>query len=161
MLDLAFVRDNLEVVRQKLALRGLTGSLDGFLDLDTDRRKAITEVEGLKQRRNKANDEIATLKKSGKDASAQIAEMKQVSADIKTLDERVADLDGRLREILKTLPNLPHSSVPQGEGAGQNVEVRRWGTPLEFSFGPKAHWELAEALGILDFERAVKITGAR
>jgi seryl-tRNA synthetase len=161
MLDLSFVRDNLELVQQKMALRGAAVDLEGFRALDKDRRQAISEVERLKHRRNQANDEIAGLKKSGQDAAVRIAEMKQVSADIKALDGKVAELDGQLRDILKTLPNLPHSSVPEGQTAEQNVEVRRWGTPPEFSFTPKAHWDLGEALGILDLERASKITGAR
>ena len=161
MLDLAFVRDNLELVQQKMALRGARVDLDGFRALDSERRQAITEVERLKARRNQANDAIASLKKSGQDAAAQIAEMKQVSTEVKGLDEKVAELDGRLRDLLKTLPNLPHSSVPEGATAEQNVEVRRWGTPRTFAFPAKPHWELGEALGILDLERAAKVTGAR
>jgi len=161
MLDLAFVRDNLELVQAKMALRGARVDLDGFRALDGERRQAITEVERLKARRNQANDAIASLKKSGQDAAAQIAEMKQVSTEIKGLDEKVAELDGRLRDLLTTLPNLPHSSVPEGASAEQNVEVRRWGTVPTFSFAAKPHWELGEALGILDLERAAKVTGAR
>ncbi len=161
MLDLAFVRDNLDLVARKLALRGGQFDLEGFQALDKERRAAISEAEALKGRRNKANDEIASLKKAGGDASAAIAQMKQVSTDIKVLDERANQLDDQLREILKTMPNLPHSSVPVGKSAEQNQEVRRWGTPREFSFTPKPHWEIGEALGILDLERARKISGAR
>ncbi len=161
MLDLAFVRDNLDLVRKKLELRGVKNGLEGFLELDHNRRHVITNVENLKQRRNQASEDIAKLKKSGQDAGSQIAAMKEVGTEIKTLDQLVEQLDGKLREILKTIPNLPHSSVPEGWGPEQNVEVRRWGTPREFSFTPKSHWELGEALGILDFERAGKISGAR
>jgi len=161
MLDLAFVRDNLELVQAKMALRGARVDLDGFRELDRQRRQAITEVEKLKAQRNQANDEIARLKKNGQDASGQIAEMKQVSTAIKGLDESVSELDGRLRDLLKTLPNLPHSSVPEGASAEQNVEVRRWGTPRTLAFTAKSHWELGETLGILDLERAAKITAGR
>jgi seryl-tRNA synthetase len=161
MLDLAFVRENLELVQRKMALRGARVDLEGFRELDRQRRQAITEVESLKARRNQASDEIARLKKGGQDASPQIAEMKQVSADIKARDEQVAELDGRLRELLKTIPNLPHDTVPEGATAEENVEVRRWGVPRDFGFPPKPHWELGESLGILDLERAAKVTAAR
>jgi seryl-tRNA synthetase len=161
MLDLAFVRDNLDLVARKLALRGGQFDLEGFRALDKERRAAISEAEALKGRRNLANDQIASLKKSGGDATAAIAEMKQVSTDIKSLDERANRLDEELREILKAMPNLPHSSAPVGYSAEENQEVRRWGTPREFSFTPKPHWEIGEALGILDLERARKISGAR
>jgi seryl-tRNA synthetase len=161
MLDLAFVRDNLDLVARKLALRGGQFDLEGFRTLDLERRAAISEAEALKGRRNKANDEIAAIKKSGGDATAAIAEMKQVSTEIKSLDERANQLDDQLREIMKRMPNLPHSSVPVGTSAEENQEVRRWGTPREFTFTPKPHWEIGEALGILDLERARKISGAR
>src|ERR1022692_2874290 len=161
MLDLAFVRDNLDLVARKLALRGGQFDLEGFRLLDKERRAAISEAEGLKGRRNKANDEIAGIKKSGGDAAAAIAEMKLVSTDIKSLDERATQLDDQLREIMKTMPNLPHSSVPVGQSAEENQEVRRWGTPRTFSFTPKPHWEIGEALHFLDLERARIISGAR
>ncbi len=161
MLDLGFVRDNLDLVAKKLATRGGQFDLEGFRALDQERRAAIAKTENLKSRRNKANDEIAALKKSGGDAATAIAEMKNVSAEIKSLDERASRLDDELREIMKTMPNLPHASVPVGASADDNKEVKRWGTPREFSFTPKPHWELGEALGILDLERARKISGAR
>jgi seryl-tRNA synthetase len=161
MLDLGFVRDNLDLVAAKMALRGGQFDLDAFRTLDRERRQAISEAENLKSRKNKASEAIASLKKSGQDASAQIAEMKQVGVDISALDERAKQLDDQLREFMKIMPNLPHSSVPVGRTADDNVEVRRWGTPREFSFTPKPHWEIGADLGILDLERAAKISGAR
>ncbi len=161
MLDLGFVRENLDLLEQKLAQRGMRVDLGRFRELDRERRQAIVEVEKKKHRRNQANDEIARLKKSGQDASAEIADMKQLSAEIKTLDDRVGKLDAELREILVTIPNLQHSSVPVGQSEEANLEVRRWGAPPQFSFQPKPHWELGEALGILDLERAAKVAGAR
>jgi seryl-tRNA synthetase len=161
MLDLAFVRENLDLVERKLAERGSSLKLDRFREVDQQRRRLLTEVEALKSQRNKAGDQIGALKKSGGDASAIMAEMAGVSERIKQLDEQVKQVDEELREFLTTIPNVPHSSVPVGGSAADNVEVRRWGTPREFSFKPKAHWELGEQLGILDMERGAKITGAR
>jgi seryl-tRNA synthetase len=119
------------------------------------------EAETRKARRNKVSDEIAALKKAKQDASALIAEMKQVGTEIQEWDEKANKYDEQLQELLRTIPNLPHSSVPVGRGSEENQEVRRWGTPREFDFEPKAHWDLGPALGILDFERARKIAGTR
>jgi len=118
-------------------------------------------VEQHKAARNKASDEIARLKKAKQDASALIAEMKRVSDEIKQSDERVAELDGRVREFMLMVPNLPHSSVPVGQDSAANVEVRRWGAPPKFDFAPRPHWEVGESAGILDLPRAAKIAGAR
>jgi seryl-tRNA synthetase len=163
MLDLNYVRENLDLVARRLALRGpnAAAGLDRFRELDAERRRSLTEVETLRNRRNTASDEIARLKKNKQDASALIAEMKQVSDRIKELDERAKKLDADLHELLAGLPNVPHESAPAGSTPEDNPEVRRWGTRPEFSFPPKPHWELGEALGILDFERAAKIAGAR
>jgi seryl-tRNA synthetase len=161
MLDLGFVRDNLEMVKQKMRERGLADLLDGFESLDRERRKFLVEAESRKARRNKVSDEIATLKKQKQDASTLIAEMKQVSDEIKALDEKATSCDDRLRELLRNVPNLPHGSVPIGRGPGDNREIRRWGEPRPFDFEPQPHWELGPKLGILDFERAAKISGAR
>jgi seryl-tRNA synthetase len=163
MLDLNSVRDNLPLVEEKLRQRGLDPAavLRDFRDVDTQRRHAITEAETLKARRNKASEDIAKLKKTGQDATAVMAETKDLREQIQTREKTAADLDARLQEILAGIPNLPHASVPVGHSAGENVEVRRWGQVPQFDFTPKPHWELGEQLGILDLERAVKLTGAR
>src|SRR3982074_2588103 len=163
MLDLNFVRDNLPLVEEKLRQRGLDPSavLKDFREVDTQRRHAITEAETLKARRNKASEDIAKLKKSGQDATAAMVETKDLREQIQTREKTAADLDARLQEILAGIPNLPHASVPVGHSADENVEVRRWGQAPHFDFAPKPHWELGEQLGILDLERAVKLTGAR
>ncbi len=163
MLDLNFVRDNLPLVEEKLRQRGMDPSavLKDFHEVDTQRRQAITEAETSKAQRNKASEEIAKLKKTGQDASAAMAETKDLREKIQTLEKTAADLDTRLRDILAGIPNLPNDSVPVGHSAEQNVEVRRWGTPPKLDFTPKAHWDLGADLGILDLERAAKLTGAR
>ena len=161
MLELAFVRENLERLEEKLAQRGLPARLDAFREVDQNRRRLLTEVESLRNLRNRVSDEIASLKQQKADAEERIREMKSVSARIKLLDEEVRQLDAQLREILEGLPNMPHGSTPVGSSPEQNVEVRRWGQPREFSFPARPHWELGEALNILDLARAAKITGAR
>ena len=163
MLDLNFVRENLPLVEEKLRQRGMDPAavLKDFSEVDTQRRQAITEAETSKAQRNKASEEIAKLKKSGQDASAAMAQTKDLREKISALEKTAADLDARLRDILVALPNLPHASVPVGRSAEENVEVRRWGTPPKFDFTPKPHWDLGPELGVLDLERAVKLTGAR
>jgi seryl-tRNA synthetase len=163
MLDLNFVRDNLPVVEEKLRLRGMDPGeiLKDFQEVDTRRRQAITEAETAKARRNRASEEIAKLKKSGQDATAQMAETKELREQIQRLEKAAAELETRLQEILAGIPNLPHQSVPAGKTSEDNVEVRRWGTPPKFDFTPRPHWELGEQLGILDLERATKLSGAR
>jgi seryl-tRNA synthetase len=163
MLDLNFVRENLPLVEEKLRQRGMDPAavLRNFREVDTQRRQAITEAETSKAQRNKASEEIAKLKKSGADASAAMAQTKDLREKIQTLEKTASDLDAQLRDILLGLPNLPNASVPVGHGADDNVEVRRWGTSPKFDFVPKAHWDLGAELGILDLERAVKLTGAR
>ena len=163
MLDLNFVRDNLPLVEEKLRQRGMDPAavLKDFQEVDTQRRQAITEAETMKARRNKASEDIAKLKKAGQDATAAMAETKELRERIQAQEKTAGDLDVRLREILLGLPNLPHASVPVGRSADDNVEVRRWGKAPEFDFAPKPHWELGEQLGVLDLERAVKLTGAR
>ena len=163
MLDLNFVRENLPLVQEKLCQRGLDPAsvLKDFREADTRRRQAITEAETSKAQRNKASEEIAKLKKSGQDATAAMAQTKELRERISELEKTATDLDARLRDILVGIPNLPHASVPVGHSADDNVEVRRWGTPPKFNFTPKPHWDLGSELGILDLERAAKLTGAR
>src|SRR2546429_5190880 len=162
MLDLNFVRDNLPLVEEKLRQRGMNPAevLKDFRAIDGERRQAITAAETLQAGRNRASEEIAKLKKSGQDASAQILGTKELREQIQESEKRVAEQEARLREILTSLPNLPHASVPAGKSAEDNVGERRLGTPPQFDFKPKPHWELGEELGVLDLERAVKLSGA-
>ena len=143
------------------ANRGVSIDFDSFRAIDQERRERITSTERLKAQRNKASEEIPRLKKAREDASALLAEMKKVSEEIKLADERIAELDAQLLQFMLTVPNRPHASVPVGHAAAANVEVRRWGAPPKFDFKPRPHWEIAENAGILDFQRAVKIAGAR
>lgn len=161
MHDLSYFRDHLEEFADMAKKRNIALDLDGFRALDKERRQLITENEQRKAQRNKASDEIARLKKAKENADALIAEMKQVSERIKQADERVNELDARQRELLLNIPNVPHKSVPYGQGAEGNEEVRRWGNPPKFDFQPKPHWEVGEQAGILDLEAAARITGAR
>jgi seryl-tRNA synthetase len=161
MLDLGFVREHLDVVEQMARNRGITLDLDRFRAIDGERRQLITAAERLKAERNKASDEIAKRKRAGEDASALVAEMKRVSDEIKKDDLRIGELDESLREFMLTVANIPHSSVPIGKGAADNVEVRRWGQPPKFGFAPKPHWEVGERAGILDLAAAAKIAGTR
>ena len=163
MLDLNFVRDNLPLIEERLRQRGLDPAevLKDFRAIDARRRQAIAELEALQARRNRASEEIARLKKEKQDAAAKIAETKELRETIQQLDEKVQHEDAALRQMLATIPNLPHASVPVGQTPADNVEVRRWGKPPQFDFVPKPHWDLGEQLGILDLERATKLTGAR
>jgi seryl-tRNA synthetase len=161
MHDLNYFRDHLDLYAEMAKKRGITLDLDSFRTLDRERRELITETEQLKAKRNKANDEIVRLKKEKQNTDAILAEMKSVSERIKRSDERIVALDQTQRELLLTIPNIPHSSVPVGTSAADNVEVRRWGAPPKFDFTPKPHWEVGENSGILDLSVATKITGAR
>ena len=163
MLDLAFVRDNLPLLEDKLRQRGMDPAevLKDFREIDTQRRHAITQMETLKAERNRASEDIARLKKSGQDASLQVEQTKALREKSQELEKAAEEQDARLRQILTNIPNVPHASVPVGSGAEGNVEVRRWGTPPKLDFAAKPHWELGEQLGVLDLERATKLTGAR
>ncbi len=163
MLDLAFVRDNLPLIEQEMRQRGLAPSeiIGRFGELDARRRKAITEAENLKAKRNRASEQIAQLKKNKQDAAALIEETKSLREQIQEHEKVAEQLDAELRGLPVGIPNVPHASVPVGSTAEDNKEVRRWGQPPKFDFTPKPHWELGEALGILDLERAAKLTGAR
>ncbi len=161
MHDLNYFRDHLDVFAAMAKKRGVALDLEAFRALDKERRELITSTEQRKAQRNKASEEIARFKKEKKNADALIAEMKQVSERIKQSDERIAELDATQRELLLTIPNVPHTSVPVGTSAADNKEVRRWGAPPKFDFQPRPHWELGERAGILDLEAATKIAGAR
>jgi len=163
MLDLNFVRNNLPVVEEKLRQRGMDPSvvLKDFRDIDAQRRDAITSVETMKAQRNRVSDEIAKLKKSGQDATALMAETKEMREKIPALEKAAGEFESRLQEILAGIPNLPNDSVPVGKSERDNVEVRRWGTAPKFDFVAKPHWELGEQLGVLDLERAAKLSGSR
>ena len=163
MLDPAFVRDNPEVVEARLRSRGLdpTADLKTLARLEADRRRLLPEVEGLKREQNEAGEAVARAKRAGEDPSAVFAANKARGARIKQLEAELATTEAQRDELLLTLPNLPHASVPVGGSAADNVEVHRWGTTPPFSFSPKPHWDLGVALGVLDFERATRMSGAR
>lgn len=161
MLDLKFVRNNPEIIKEALRKRGASISLDPFLELDERRREKLVEVEKLKNKRNVVSEEIGRLKKAGQLAEDMVLEMRQVSNAIKDMDEEIRVLDQQLQQTLLTIPNIPDESVPVGLDENDNVEVRRWGEPRQFDFEPKPHWDIGESLDILDFERGGKVTGAR
>lgn len=161
MYDLAFFRANLDEIARRLATRGLALDVDKFRELDARRRAAITEAERLRARRNAATEEIGRLRKLGQDTSQRQQQVRELAGRISELEQEAQRLDEQFRQELAGVPNLPHESVPVGAGETGNVEVRRWGRPRDFDFAPKAHWDLGPELGILDFERAAKITGAR
>ena len=161
MLEAKYIREHLEEVRERLATRGQAINLDQFVLIDGERRKTIQEWERLRALQNKVSDEVSKKKKEGRDASDLIDEMKKVSQDLKGLDGIIEEKEKALQDFLLTVPNLPHSSVPVGIDPSDNAEVRRWGDIPKFDFEPKAHWDLGEELGILDFKRGAKITGAR
>ena len=161
MLDLKFVRDHIEPVRRMLHDRQVDLDLESFLGLDEERRQILREVEELKRRRNLASDGIAQMKQARYDATSQIEEMREVSQRIKNLDQQLAAVQEKLDEILLLIPNMPHPSVAVGKDEHDNPVVKVWGRPPEFDFQPKPHWDVAESLGIIDFERAARMTGAR
>src|SRR5882724_4212151 len=161
MLDLAFVRSNFDQVAERLATRGGSLPLDRFRELDRKRRAAITEAEQLKAHKNAESVKIGQLKRSGADTTELQAAIREIGDQIAALDKIVEAVDQEFQELMTGLPNVSHESVPVGKSEEDNVEVRRHGTPTQFDFEPKAHWDLGPELGILDFDRAVKITGAR
>jgi len=161
MLEGKYIREHINEVREKLALRDQTINLEKFLSIDEERRKAIQEWERLRALQKKVSDEVSKKKREGIDASELIAEMKKVSQELKRLDEVVQEKERALQELLLIIPNLPHDSVPKGKDSSGNIEVRRWGEIPKFDFEPKPHWDLGEELGILDFKSGAKIAGAR
>ena len=162
MLDRKLLRDNFEEVVERLATRGVDRqTLEQYRDLDVKRREVLLEVEQQKQTRNAVSQEIAQLKRNKENADDKIAAMKEIGDHIKELDEALSQIDMDLEYIEVRLPNLPHHSVPIGADEADNVEVRRWGTPRTFDFEPLNHWDIAERLDIVDFERGAKVAGSR
>ncbi len=161
MLPIKYVRNETERVRKSLADRNNDLDLDLLLSLDDERRKILGELESLRADKNKVNKEIGQIKKEGGDASALFAQMKNVGGRTKELETRLKEIDPKVNDMLDGIPNIPHDSVPVGMSEEDNREERKWGEPGKFSFEPKPHWDIGEGLGIMDFERAAKITGAR
>ena len=161
MLDAKYIREHIDEVRERLNRRGQNLSLDQFILLDSERRKAIQEWERLRALQKKVSDEVSKRKREGTDASELISEMRKVSQEVKDLDRVVEEKEKALQEFLLVIPNLPHPSVPKGTDSSENEEVRRWGEIPKFDFEPKAHWDIGEELGILDFKNGAKIAGAR
>jgi seryl-tRNA synthetase len=161
MLEAKYIREHLDEVRERIALRGGSVDFEKFVAIDSERRKALQEWEGLRGLQKKVSDEVSRKKRKGEDASDLISEMKKVSQDLKSLDGVVEDKERILQEFLMTVPNIPHPSVPVGRDSIENAVVRRWGDIPAFPFEPKPHWDLGEELGILDFKAGAKIAGAR
>ncbi len=161
MLDIKFVAQNLDVVRAALADRGGKADLSAFEKSDAGRREVLSEIEALRHQRNVVSEEIARMKKAGENAEDKVLRMREVSNRVKELEKDLSVHEAAVREILMGLPNLPHASVPVGKNEEDNTLVKRQGAAPEFAFAPAAHWDIGEALGILDFDRAARITGAR
>ncbi len=161
MLDIKFIRSNPDKVKKALKDRGMDFDLDNLLSIDEKRRKILQEVEELRNKRNTVSQEIGKRKKQGEDASDLISEMKAVGEKIKSLEQELRDTIDKFNALVLEIPNIPHESVPVGEDENDNQVVKRWGDQTEFDFPAKCHWDLGEELGILDFDRAAKITGSR
>jgi len=161
MLDLRFVRENIELITEKMAERGEAFDPIEFLHWGGERKRILQQLEALRAERNRTSEQVAALKKEGKGAGSEIARMKEVSDRIKELDEEEGNCERKLQEVLLQIPNLPHASVPRGRSSEDNQEVRRWGVPPSFRFDPKPHWEIGDALEVIDLGRATKIAGAR
>ncbi len=163
MLDIELLRKDPEWVKERLSTRDKVYAelVDKALELDRERRAILKEIERLRAERNAKSKEIGKLKKEGKDTSELEAEVKNLRESIEKYEVELSEVETKLREVMLSIPNLPHESVPVGEDESQNVEVRRWGKPREFNFQPKPHWEIGERLGIIDFERASKLSGSR
>jgi seryl-tRNA synthetase len=161
MLDVKLLRENFDEVKARMATRCAEVDWDEFVRLDRGRRDALANIERLKEKKNRLSGEIGKLKQSGGDASALMREGEEVSEAIRAGERPLADIEAGFERFMLTLPNLPHASVKVGKNETENREVRRWGNPPPFDFTPKNHWDLGEELGILDFERAAKVAGAR
>ena len=161
MLEIKFVRHNLDLLQNALKARGQAADLDTFKTYDEERRAILQELEALRHRRNVVSDQIAAMKKAGEDSETVVSQMREVSSKIKELEKALAGTREALDRILLGLPNIPHSSVPIGKDESENPVIKKVGEPPQFTFNPKPHWDIGAELGILDFERAAKITGAR
>lgn len=161
MLDLKFIRENPTIVMEGVNKRGTEVNLDSFLALEKQRRQNLGQVEQLKSQRNKVSETIAQKKKAGEESESLIEEMRLVSQQIKEMDDELKEMETKIQTEQLNIPNIPHSSVPAGQSDADNLEIRKWGEPKQFSFMPQAHWDVAEKLGILDFERAGKVSGSR
>ncbi|MEA3232080.1 MAG: serine--tRNA ligase, partial [Thermodesulfobacteriota bacterium] len=161
MLEIKYIRKNLPVVEQSLKARGADVDLGTLLTADEKRRTVLRELEMLRHQRNTVSDEIAAMKKAGENADVKVADMRKVSASIKSLDPERAQYENEIETILMGIPNIPHESVPVGNDEADNATVKKIGAPPVFDFSPLAHWEIGKNLGILDFDRAARITGAR
>ncbi len=163
MIDIELIRKNPDFVKERLSLRdpSYTELIDRVVELDRDRRNYIKEIEELRNKRNSKSKEIGKLKREGKDTSELEEEVKNIKLKIEELEDKLEKVNTDLKSLILRIPNIPHSSVPVGEDESDNVEVRRWGEPKEFPFDPKPHWEIGERLGILDLERASRLSGSR
>jgi seryl-tRNA synthetase len=160
MLDIKFIREHPDLVKDGIRKKGAEDNIDEVLKLDAQRRELLQKVEVLKNKRNVVSEEVGKLKRDKKDASAVIAQMDEVKQQIKSIDEEVSGIEKSLSQLMLTIPNIPHPSVPVGKLPTDNQEIAKWGELPVIDFKPKPHWELAEKLDIIDFERGVKITGA-
>lgn len=161
MLDIKFIRENVDAVKDALKNRNSKLDLDELLGIDLERRGIVREVEELKNQRNIMSEDIGLLKKEKKDASTLMARARDIGSRIKELNSLLSEKEAAMRDVVLNIPNIPHSTVPAGRDETENVTVRRWGEKPCFDFKPLPHWDIGEALGILDFNRAAKITGAR
>lgn len=161
MLDPKYIKEHLDEVQKRLALRGVPISLDQFIKIEAERRKAVQDWEGLRAFQRRVSEEVSQRKRRGEDPLELISEMKKVSQKLKELDGVIQDREKAIWDFLLTIPNLPHFSVPVGKESSDNAEVRRWGEIPKFDFEPKPHWDIGEELGILDFKSGAKIAGAR
>lgn len=161
MLDARFVRENITILENALDKRGYKIDLSKFLSLEEERLKLLRESEELRNKRNIVSEEIGRLKRQGQNTDAMVAEMKAVADRIKEIEDVLKVMEDNTNEFLLNIPNIPHESVPVGKDETENIEIRRWGTPMEFDFEPLNHWDIAETLDIIDFERGSKIAGAR
>jgi seryl-tRNA synthetase len=161
MLDIRLLRDDLEQVKKRMATRGIDIDWGEFLSLDRQRRDALSRLEKLKEQKNRLSGEIGALKKGGADATSLMREVEQLSAQIRDSERPLAEVEERFEQFMLTVPNLPHIDVNVGKDSDDNREIRRWGAPPKFDFPARNHWEIGEELDILDFQRAVKLAGAR